>query len=174
MIGARGRKEKNKEERNDTMEKILSEILNELRDFREEMRDVKQDLREVKQEVRESKEENRKEHEEFRQEIRELKQEMSEFKEENRKEHEQMRIENQKEHEQIRKEIKEATDFIIDTTRSIERIVTEIKHDQQKQERHLILIKNVNLEKNKSQDARLALHQTRIERCENKLAEILN
>lgn len=109
MIGARGIKEKNKEERNDNMEKILSEILNELKDFREEMRDVKQDLREVKQEVRESKEENRKEHEEFRQEIR------------------------------------EATDFIIDTTRSIERIVTEIKQDQQKQERRLILIKNVKI-----------------------------
>ncbi len=138
MIGARGRKEKNKEERNDNMEKILSEILNELKDFREEMRDVKQELREVKQEVRESKEENR------------------------------------QEHEQMRKEIKEATDFIIDTTRTIERIVTGIKQGQQKQERRLILIKNVNLEKNKSQDAILALHQTRIKKCEDKLQEIVN
>lgn len=163
MIGARGRKEKNKEERNDNMEKILSEILNELKDFREEMRDVKQELREVKQEVRESKEENRQEHEEFRQEIREVRQEMNKFKEENRQEHEQMR-----------KEIKEATDFIIDTTRTIERIVTGIKQGQQKQERRLILIKNVNLEKNKSQDAILALHQTRIKKCEDKLQEIVN
>lgn len=138
MLGTMGKKGKIQKERNNHMEKILSEILNELKDFHEEMRDIKSDVREVKQEVRDFKEENR------------------------------------KEHEQMRKEIKEETDFIIETTRSIERIVGEIRQEQRKQERHLILIKNVNLEKNKSQDAILALHQTRIEKCEKKLAEILN
>lgn len=151
MRGTKGEQEKNEKERTEYMEKILSQILNELKDFRAEMHDVKAEVRETKQEIREMKEENRKEHAEMKEDIAEIKEEQKTMK---------LQIAKNE------KSIKEATDFIIDTTKSIARIVTDIRNDQQKQIRQLMLMEKVNFEKNKSQDEKLEKYHARIKQCE--------
>lgn len=159
-------------------EKMLSKILKRLDDFGEDLRDVKADMREMKQEMRETKQEmhemnekNQKEHEEMRREIHEMNEKMHRMNEQNQKEHEEMR----KDIANNSKAIKEATDFIIETTKSIAKTVTEIRNTQivqTKQINQLMLMQKVNFEKDKSQDAVLELHDARMKRCEDKI-EIL-
>ena len=151
-----GENKRIEKERNEHMEQILSQILGELKNSVEEMRDTKLEIREVKQEIREMKEVNRQEHEEMKQDIAEIKEEQKEMK-----------------HDitENGKSIKEATDFIIETVRSIEKTIT---NNHAKQMRQLMLVRNVTLGKDKSQDAVLALHDARIKKCEDKIAELLN
>ena len=58
--------------------------------------------------------------------------------------------------------IKHANDFIIDTIKDIERIVTYLNRNQLEQIRHLMLMQQVNIEKGKVQDTVLELHYTKI------------
>lgn len=125
------------------MENMLSEILNEIRDLKVT---------------------NEKEFKEIKEEQKVIREEQKAIREEQKSMKEQI-AENTK-------LIKEATEFIIDTTKSIERTVIKISNEQAKLMRQLILTRNVSIEKDKSQDTILALHNARITKCEQRITEL--
>jgi hypothetical protein len=117
--------------------------------------------------MHEMNEQNKREHEEMRKEMHEMNEQNKKEHEEMRKEMHEMNEQNKKEHEEMRKDIannsrsiKEATDFIIETTKSIAKTVTDIRNTQliqTKQINQLMLMQKVNMEKDKSQDAVLRI-----------------
>lgn len=163
MLGTKRAEKKN--ERKDNMEKILVQILDELKD-------VKKDIHDVKLEMHSLKEENRKEHKAMKQDIEEIKDKQEKM--------EQDIVEIKEEQEVIKQKvayntelIKKMTKDIIDSIDIIKGTVTRINNSQIAQIRHIMLKETVNFEKNKEHDAILALHHERIGKCEENLKELL-
>lgn len=191
MLGTKRVKEKNKYERIDHMEKILHQILGELKD--------------VKQEIRSFKEENQKEHKEMTQKQKKMEEDIVEIKAEQKtmkqdiveikdkqgkmeqdiveikaeqKTMKQNIVEIKQKQETLEdkvahntKLIQEITKDMIDSMDIIKRTVTRINNNQVAQIKQLLVRETVNFEKNKEQDAVLALHHERIGKCEKNIRE---
>lgn len=219
MLGTKRVKEKNKYERIDNMEKILHQILGELKD--------------VKQEIRSFKEENQKEHKEMTQKQKKMEEDIVEIKAEQKTmkqdiveikdkqgkmeqdiieikdkqgkmeqdiieikgkqgKMEQDIVEIKAEQKTMKQDIveikqkqeiledkvahntkliQEITKDMIDSMDIIKRTVTRINNNQVAQIKQLMVRETVNFEKNKEQDAILALHHERIGKCEKNIRE---
>lgn len=186
MLGTKKIKGKKKEERKDNMEKMLVQILDGLKDIKEEIYIIKEENREehkvMKQDIVEIKDKQRKMEEdivEIKEEQKIIRQEQKEIKEEQKiikQEQETIKaeIEGIKEKVAYNTElIQKMTKDIIDSIDIVKRTVTRINNNQIGQIRHVMLQETVNFEKNKEQDAVLALHHERIGKCEENLGELL-
>lgn len=144
----------NQKGRDDKMEEMLSEILSELKDFRGEMRDVKADVRELKTDVREIK---------VRMDNLEKRQDKLEQGQEELKKGQEEIIKIQKEHS-------EQIEFILETVKSTDRILTQRRREQTQK---MIFLDKVKLEKDKSQDKQIQENSERIAKCEEQIARLI-
>lgn len=168
------------------MEKILVQILDELKDVKVEMRSLKEENREEHKAMKQDIIEIKSKQEKMEQDIIEIKdkqekmeQDIVEIKEEQRKMKEDM-IEIKEEQKVIKEKVKynkeviqKMTKDIVDSIDIIKRTVTRINNNQIGEIRHIMLQETVNFEKNREQDAVLALHHERIGKCEEHLGELL-
>lgn len=129
--------------RDNKMEEMLSEILSELKDFRGEMRDVKADVRELKQGQKE-----------LTARVVKLEQGQEEI------------IKTQKEHS-------EQIEFILETVKSTDRILTQRRREQVQMKNRLIVLDKVKIEKDRSQDKQIQENSKRIAKCEEQIARFI-
>ena len=168
------------------MEKILVQILDELKDVKVEMRSLKEENREehkaMKQDIIEIKSKQEKMQEDIvkiKDKQEKMEQDIVEIKDKQEK-MEQDIVEIKEEQKVIKEKveytkevIQKMTKDIVDSIDIIKRTVTRINNNQIGEIRHIMLQETVNFEKNREQDAVLALHHERIGKCEEHLSELL-
>lgn len=168
------------------MEKILVQILDELKDVKVEMRSLKEENREehkaMKQDIIEIKSKQEKMQEDIvkiKDKQEKMEQDIVEIKDKQEK-MEQDIVEIKEEQKVIKEKveynkevIQKMTKDIVDSIDIIKRTVTRINNNQIGEIRHIMLQETVNFEKNREQDAVLELHHERIGKCEEHLGELL-
>ena len=167
------------------MEKILVQILDELKDVKVEMRSLKEENREehkaMKQDIIEIKSKQEKMQEDIvkiKDKQEKMEQDIVEIKDKQEK-MEQDIVEIKEEQKVIKEKveynkevIQKMTKDIVDSIDIIKRTVTRINNNQIGEIRHIMLQETVNFEKNREQDAVLALQHERIGKCEEHLSEL--